>query len=199
MWDIISGILLFLVIAAVIIIIVLYFTGYISKTGPTGPSGIAGSAVNTGATGPTGSSGVITDYANISKTLTNNTPYQMNSRDTVLWDDPTTIHGDITYMSNNANLKIDKSGTYLITFGYSNVVFANQFSLSLDINFNFSPHTTLHEVSTGSTGQSLSVIENLTAPTYLTVINSSGNSVVFQDTETPVGSVAIYLTVFRLQ
>lgn len=196
--DIITIILLFLIIAFLITIVVLYFTGSISKEGPTGPAGINGIATNTGATGPTGPSETIVDYANISKTLTTNISYQMNSRDTVLWDDPTTngiLNGDIHYNASIPGLTIP-IGTYMITYGYSNVVSTEPISLSLQIGSNMGPNLTIHGLST--TGQSLSVIRKITAPTFITVINTSSFPIVFQDTVNP-GSVTIYMTVFRLQ
>lgn len=201
--DIITIILLFLIIAFLITVVVLYFTGSISKEGPTGPAGINGIngiATNTGATGPTGPSESIVDYANIYKTLTTNIPYQINSRDTVLWDDPTTngiLNGDIHYNASIPGLTIP-IGTYLITYGYSNVTSTEPISLSLQIGSNMGPNLTIHGISTSTTGQSLSVIRKITAPTFITVINTSSFPIVFQDTVNP-GSVTIYMTVFRLQ
>lgn len=57
MYEIIIGILLFIIIAFIITILVLWGTGTLHLIGPTGqpgPTGSSGSATNTGATGPTG-------------------------------------------------------------------------------------------------------------------------------------------------
>lgn len=195
--DVITAVILFLIVAFLITITILYFTGYISKlgpSGPTGPSGIPGTAVNTGATGPTGPATVILDYANIKKTLTTTLPYQMNSRDTVVWDDTYIINGNVKYNASIPGLMIDP-GTYLINFGYSNVISSGPISMSLQIGADYGPNLTLHGLT--STGQSLSVIRKITASTFITVINSSTIPIIFQDTVN-AGSSAIYITIFRL-
>lgn len=60
MFELIVGILLFIIIVTIVTFIVLYFTGILHFSGPTGsqgPQGIPGTATNTGSTGPTGTFG----------------------------------------------------------------------------------------------------------------------------------------------
>jgi hypothetical protein len=69
MWfEIIIGILVFLIVIFLIVIAVLFGVGKIGTSGPTGPQGSSGSAGSTGPTGPTGYTGPSGEASNTGAT-----------------------------------------------------------------------------------------------------------------------------------